>query len=228
MQEEMTLDLTELFGILRKRIWLIISITFATTLISAILSFFVLSPIYEAKISIIIGRSEAAEASMKTDYNDVMMFQKLSKTYAEIAKSNVVAEKTINDLGLNVNTVDYLKGLTVTPQPDTQIIVLRYQSKDAIEAAKIINKHASNFIQESKRFYPDGNIQIIDVAKVPESPVKPKPMLNIAIAFVLGVMISFGLVFVLEYMDTTVKSEEEIEKLLDLPVIGIIPKHIED
>ncbi|CDF57715.1 YveK family protein [Thermobrachium celere] len=224
MEQEMTIDLTELFAIIKKRIWLIIAITLATTLISAVLSFFVLKPVYEAKISIIIGRAEIGE-KVKTDYNEVLMYQKLVKTYAEIAKSKTVVEKTINELGKSVQADDYLKNITAIPQPDTQILVLKYQSKDPVDAATTINTHAKNFIEESKRFYPDGNIQIIDAAQVPENPVKPKKMLNIAIAFVLGVMLSLGLVFILEYMDTTVKTEDDVEKLLDLPVVGIIPNN---
>lgn len=227
MEQEMTIDLTELFAIIRKRIWLLISITLITTITAGILSFFVLSPVYEAKISIIIGRANSGE-TIKTDYNEVMMYQKLAKTYAEIAKSKIVAEKTINELKKDVQAETYLKALTATPQPDTQILVLKYQSKDPIDAATTINTHAKFFIEESKRFYKDGNIQIIDAAQVPDAPIKPKKMLNIAIAFVLGIMISLGLIFVLEYMDTTVKTEEDIEKLLDIPVVGIIPKNLDE
>ncbi|WP_027308872.1 YveK family protein [Caloramator sp. ALD01] len=227
MEQEMTLDLTELFAIIKKRLWLIVSITLITTLISALLSFFVLTPIYEAKISIFLGRERTAE-SLKTDYNEVLMFQKLSKTYAEIAKSKTVAEKTLKELNKDVQADVLLNNLTATPQPDTQMLVLKYQSKDPQDAALTLNTHAKNFIEESKRFYPDGNVQIVDAAQVPQNPVKPKKMLNIAIAFVLGVMLSLGLVFILEYMDTTVKTEDEIEKLLDIPVIGIIPKNLEE
>lgn len=227
MEQEMTIDLTELFTIIRKRIWLLISITLITTITAGILSFFVLSPVYEAKVSIIIGRENAGETT-KTDYNEVMMYQKLAKTYAEIAKSKVVAEKTIRELKKDVQADAYLKSFTATPQPDTQILVLKYQSKDPIDAATTINTHAKFFIEESKRFYKDGNIQIIDAAQIPEAPIKPKKMLNIAIAFVLGIMISLGLMFVLEYMDTTVKTEDDIQKNLELPVVGIIPKNLDE
>lgn len=227
MEQEMTLDLAELFAIIRKRIWLLISITLITTLTAGILSFFVLSPVYESSISIIIGRANEGETT-KTEYNEVMMYQKLAKTYAEIAKSRSVAEKTIKELNKDMQVNVFLKSLSVTPQPDTQILVLKYQSKDAIDAATTINTHAKFFIEESKRFYKDGNIQIIDTAQVPEGPVKPKPMLNIAIAFVLGIMISLGIIFIMEYMDTTIKTEDDIEKILNVPVIGLIPKNLDE
>ncbi len=67
------------------------------------------------------------------------------------------------------------------------------------------------------------NVQIIDVAKIPENPVKPRPLFNIAIAGVLGVMLGIGVVFLIEYLDNTIKSPEDIERYIGLPVLGIIP-----
>ena len=62
---------------------------------------------------------------------------------------------------------------------------------------------------------------------MPEKPIKPKKALNVAIAFFLGLMASVGLTFIIEYMDSTIKTEEDINKYLELPVIGIIPKNAE-
>ena len=68
------------------------------------------------------------------------------------------------------------------------------------------------------------NIHILSPAELPENPVpiKPQPVLNMAIAFVVGLMLSVGIAFLLEYLDNTVKSEQDIEKLLGLPVLGAI------
>ncbi len=63
----------------------------------------------------------------------------------------------------------------------------------------------------------------IDVAKVPESPVAPNKVMNIAIATVLGMMVSVGLVFVLEFLDRTYKTPTDIERHLGLPILGAIP-----
>ena len=68
------------------------------------------------------------------------------------------------------------------------------------------------------------NVTVLAKAQVTgnTSPVKPKPTLNMAIAFVVGLMISVGLAFLLEYLDNTIKSEEDLERLLELPVLGTI------
>ncbi|WP_341348994.1 YveK family protein [Fervidicella metallireducens] len=116
LEQEMTLDLHDIFEAIRKRLWIIISITIACVVLSGVLSFFVIKPTYEAKVSIIIGKPPATEEGSKVDYNDVMMYQKLVKTYSQIAKSRSVAEKTLTKLGSTITPEDFLKKITVTPQ----------------------------------------------------------------------------------------------------------------
>lgn len=183
-------------------------------------------PTYEAQVSVLIGKMPDNQ-QQQIQYNDVMMYQKLLKTYSEIAKSRLVAESTIKQLNKDLTYEDFSKLITVTPQVDTQIMMLKARSKDPKDAMDTVNALSENFIKEAMRLYPTGNVQIIDSAAMPDKPIKPKKKLNIAIAFVLGLMISFGLVFLFEYMDNTIKTEEDVEKYLDIPVIGIIPKHKE-
>ncbi|MEW9094160.1 MAG: Wzz/FepE/Etk N-terminal domain-containing protein [Clostridiaceae bacterium] len=223
MEEEITLDLRDFFRILRKRANLIVLITAVCTLISGILSFFVIAPTYEAKTSIIVGKLEGQEGNLQN--NDVVMYQNLIKTYAEIGKSDRVAETTSSKLKGEYTPEQIKKMLTVTPQQGTQILVIKAENRSGEEAAKIINAASEAFVEESKEVYKTGgNISIIDKAKVPEKPVQPKKALNVAIAFFIGLMASIGLTFVLEYMDNTIKTEDDVERYLGVPVIGIIPK----
>lgn len=68
-----------------------------------------------------------------------------------------------------------------------------------------------------------GNLQIVDIAVIPETPIKPRIKLNMAIGGVLGLFIGFGLAFLLEFLDNTIKTKEQAEAVLGLPVIGQIP-----
>ncbi|MDW8802589.1 Wzz/FepE/Etk N-terminal domain-containing protein [Clostridium sp. A1-XYC3] len=228
MNEEITLDLRDFFYIIRKRVKMIVGVTVACTLAAGILSFFVIKPTYEAKSTIIVGKPQGNEKNGNVQYNDVMMYQNLVKTYAEIAKSASVSERSAQKLGGSLTSEQLKKITTVTPQQGTQILAITATSKSPEEAVKIVGAVSSTFIEESKRVFPTGgDIQIMDKAKLPEEPIKPKKALNIAIAFFLGLMASVGLTFVLEYMDSTMKTEEDINKYLGLPVIGIIPKNME-
>lgn len=223
----MTLDLREIFAIIRKRIWLIVIITFISTAASGVISFFFIHPTYEAKTSIIIGKATEGQ-NQQEQYNDVLMYQKLSKTYGEIAQSRMIAEKTIEKLGQDISPEDFEKKVTVTPEADTQIMIIKVKDKSPENAMKIANTITQVFIDEATRIYPTGNVQIMDSAPLPKTPVSPNKKLNIAIAFLLGIMISTGVIFLIEYMDNTIKTEDDIEKYLGLPVIGIIPKNLED
>lgn len=224
IEEDITLDLKDFFYVIKKRFKLIIGITLMCTIIAGILSFFVIKPTYEVSTDVIIGKLESGEGKLQSN-NDVMMYQNLIKTYAVIAESQRVSEKASNKLNGKYTIAQVKNMITVTPKQGTQILVIKNQAKDPQEAANISKAIVASFVEEAKKVYPTGgNISIIDEPKVPKKPIKPKKALNIAIAFIIGLMGSIGLIFLLEYMDNTIKTENDVEKYLDLPVVGVIPK----
>ena len=223
MEEELTLDLRDIFHIIRKSMKMILLITLACTLVSGIVSFYLLKPTYEANTSIIVGKPEGTSVT-QTEYNDVMLYQKLIQTYQEIAMSRIVADQTANILGNTYTAEAIQKAVTVTPQTDTQILNIKATNRDPMEAAKVSSAVSEAFIEQSKIVFPTGgDIQVMDTATVPVSPVSPNKKMNLAIAFLIGLMGSFGLAFVLEMMDRTIKTEDEVERYIGAPVIGMIP-----
>lgn len=226
MSGEVSLNLRDLLNLLKKRSKFILAVTVGATVISGVLTFSLIKPTYEAKTTIVIGKAAETNDKSQYNYNDIMMFQKLVKTYSEIGKSRVVAENASMNLG-DVSPEQIQKVLKVTPQVDTQIVELKVLSNNPEKAYLMMNAVSNSFIQESKRIYPSGNIQVMDGAKIPERPVKPNKALNLVAAFVIGLMASIGLSFALEYMDSTIKSEDDINKYLELPVVGIVPKNAE-
>lgn len=221
MEQEMTIDLLDLYEIIKKRLRLIITVTIATTLVSAILSFFILQPKYESSTSIIIGK----ETGEQTTQSDVMMFQSLMKTYVQIAQSDSTAKIAAKKVGEDVDYKDLQEITKVQDQTGTQVLTISVTDKDPQVAAKEVNEIADAFIQESARLLPTGTVNIMDKGVVPEYPVKPNKKLNLAIGFLLGIVASVGFSFVIEFLDRTIKTEKDIERYLELPIMGIIPKH---
>lgn len=82
---------------------------------------------------------------------------------------------------------------------------------------------AKSLKEVSKEVRKVDNVQLLDEALPPKGAVSPKPILNIAIAFFLGLMVSVGIVFLMDYFDNTIKDEDELKELFGLPVIGNIP-----
>ena len=225
--EENTISLQEIAYALKKRWKLIVLITIVATLVSAILSFFVIKPQYEAKAKLFIGKQETQENNAYNN-SDVMMYQQLMKTYAELVKTSDLVTKAVKSANLDYNQ-DEIKGilnnLTATPSADTQILDLSYKGRNPKEVLKVTEAITNEFISESKELIPNGNVQVIQKSELPEHPVSPNKKLNILIAFVLGLMVGVGVVLLMEYLDNTFKSREELEKALELPIIGAIPDY---
>lgn len=217
------IDLRELFDIIRKRLVLIAIIMAVSVVTMAILSFFVLDKEYEASTSLIVGNPQDYNTSSQLQYNEVMMYQKLLKTFSEIAKSRMVSEKVISAMNLNCSVGNLQKRISITPVGDTQMMIIKVQDGNPEMAAAIANELAKIFKYQVGTIMKIDNIQVIDAAKIPVSPIKPKPYLNIAIAFMLSLMVGVGVCFLLEYLDHTIKSPQDVEKYLELPVIGAIP-----
>lgn len=219
--EEQVISIEEILEALMKRWKMIALITIIATVISGVLSFFVIDPVYEASTKVFIGKEENSEEGYNS--NDIQMYQKLLKTYAEAIKTRDLIDEAIkaSKYDLEVNQVS--AGLTVTPVTDTQILEIRYQSLDPKEAEVILKAVSNEFIKISKELVPNGNVRVIEAVEMPENPISPNKTMNIAIAFLLGLMVSVGLVFLLEYMDNTYKTKEQLEKELEIPVLGIIP-----
>lgn len=220
--EEQEIRLDEIFDALKKRWLMIVSITLIAAIIAAVLSFFVIKPKYEASTKLFIGKEEAE--SQGYSQNDVTMYQKLMKTYTATIKTKDLVEKALGSSNLEVDTKSVLENLTVTSLADTQILEVKYKSIDPMEAKTIIEEITDEFIETSKKLVPNGNIQIIESVEMPEKPVSPNKKMNIAIAFALGLMVGVGLALLLEFLDNTFKTKEQVERELEIPVLGTIPQ----
>lgn len=219
---EETIDLREYFGIIKKRFWIIALLAIVSALVSAVISFFMLNPVYQAKSTLIVNTDKQEETQTITG-DQINVTQKLAVTYGEIIKSRVVLDEVIKNLNLKT-TYEALAGqITVSPVKDTQIISISVQDTNPKKARDIANQIPSVFTKEAKRITKANDVQVIDKAILPKNPIKPNKVMNVLIAFVLGAMIGLFIVFLLEYLDNKIKTTQDIEKHLGLSVIGVIP-----
>lgn len=229
MNEEV-IRIEDIVNILIKRWKMILLITLIATIFSAIVSFFVIPPKYEVSTKVFIGKENTQVQGQDQTYdnNDVEMYQKLLKTYAEIIQTNDLIEKAVDLNNLGLKSEDILKKLKVIPAVDTQILEIQYINEDKVLAKDILDSVTTEFIKSSTELIPNGNVKIIESVKIPENPVSPNKIMNIAIAFLLGLMISLGLSFLLEFIDNTFKNKEQMEEILGLPVLGVIPDFLSE
>ncbi|PLR76036.1 capsular biosynthesis protein [Bacillus sp. V3-13] len=221
---EETISLRELFQTLRKRLNLIVIITIVAITVSAIISYFILTPIYQASTQLLVNQNKDEQALY--NMNEVQTNLQLINTYNVIIKSPAILELVKKELDLDMTVGHLNEKITVQSEQNSQVVNVTVEDKDASQAAEIANKVAEVFQDEIVSIMNVDNVSILAKAAVTDNqaPVKPNPLLNIAIAMVVGIMTGVGLAFLLEYLDNTIKTEQDIEKLLELPVLGVITK----
>lgn len=217
---EETISLKEIFETLRKRLSLILILTFTTAAIAAFLSYFIMTPIYQVSTQILVNRNQVGQ---NFNTNEVQTNIQLIDTYTGIITSSRILEPVIDELDLDLS-VNQLKSKISVQSNRNQIMNINVQDPDPEQAVRIANKVAEVFQKEIPNLMNVDNVNILAEAKLTENmePVKPKPILNIAIALVVGLMAGVGLAFLFEYLDTTIKTEQDIEKYLEIPVLGVV------
>ena len=225
MNEE-TIELRELLEILLKRKLLIIIMTVLCTVAGGVYSVFLITPMYNAETTMMVnGAKNMTDIASSLDIGSINLSQKLVVTYGEIVKSRIVLEQTIDSLKLDMTYEQLLRKTTAQQLGGTEILKIAVQDEDPEQAAVIANKISDVFVKEVMRILKVNNVETIDKAIPIEKPVNVKTALNIAIAMILGLMLGVFTAFVFEYMDNTIKTENDVQKHLDLPVLGLIPDH---
>ncbi|MED3920230.1 Wzz/FepE/Etk N-terminal domain-containing protein [Priestia aryabhattai] len=219
---EETISLRELFAVLRKRLWLIVLITIIAAIVSAIISFFVLTPVYESKTQILVNQAKNDQQLYNTQ--TIQTNVQLINTYNDIITSPAILDKVIKELKLDASAASLSGQIQVTSAQDSQVAQIVVQDTSAKRAADIANTTASVFQKQVPELMNVDNVKVLSKAALGEnpSPVKPQPLMNVAIAIVVGLMVGVGLSFLLEYLDNTLKTEQDIENILELPVMGVI------
>lgn len=180
-------------------------------------------PVYQAQTTIVIAKSDNTSNSAST-LNDVNVSQKLTTTYGEIAKSELVLNQVIDNLGLEMGVKELGKNLTVKPVEDTSILSVSVRDLNAWQSARIANEIADVFSEEVAKIYKLDNVSQLSVAKVPENPANNTLTRDVILAVAIAAALVGGFAFLRFYLDDTVKHGDEVEKIYGLPKTGRICK----
>ena len=213
---EDTIELKELFLILKKRLWIIITFGILFLGGAGAYSYFMLTPIFQTSTQLIVN---TASVNNQITNADIQTSVNLITTYGVILQSQVILEQVRERLG-----TDWLGNISVGSQNNSQVLLITVRHTDPNMAAAVANTIAAVFEENiGEIMNVVENISVLSPAGVPNFPVEPNPVMNMAIGLVVGMMAGVGLVFVIEYLDTRIKSEEDIEKIIGVPVLGAVP-----
>ena len=214
------INLKEVYTYFKFRIlWILIAIV-AIVVIGNIYTIITRVPMYQSNTTLVL----VGESKKGYSQSDSVLNQNLIGTYSQIITSRTVLSQVIDNLKLKTTTESLSKNITTSSVEDTEIIKITVNSSKRKEAAKIADEVATVFSKEVQDIYNLENVTIIDKAEVATSPYNINYVKDNIIYLMIGIVLSFGIVFVMYYFDTTIKSSEVVEEKLGLPVIGIVPK----
>ena len=190
-------------------------------------SSYVLTPKYDSNATMIVSNSTGTDSQnpeqTNVDFGQIQANKALISTYSEIVKSRGIADKVISNLNLDMDYGEFSEKVSIEPVKDTQIISVKVVDTISERAQDIANETANIFKDSIGDIMKVDNVQILDGATLPEKPSSPNIKKNTAIGVILGLVLGVMISIFKELADTTIKSQDEINKYFDLPVIGIIP-----
>ena len=214
------INLKEVYSYFKSRLlWMILAIV-VIVIIGNIYTILTRVPMYQSNTTIVL----VGESKKEYSQTDSQLNQNLIGTYSEIITSRKVLQQVIDNLKLKMTVDELSKNITTSSVEDTEIIRITVNNEKKKMAAEIANEVADVFSDEIQDIYNLENVAIIDKAEEADAPYNINYVKDNVIYLMIGVVLSFGVVFVMYYFDTTIKSSETVEEKLGLTVIGIVPK----
>lgn len=216
--EEIEINLGELFQLLKKNIKMIFLSMLVGTLLLGVLTVFVIDKKYESTSRLFL-KPDVSEGI--ADYSQINSNNLMVNNYVEMLKGNNIQSQVAKDLKIEPEQVNQY--LTVSNEANTQIISITAKTNDAKLSKDIVDTTVDTFTQIARETLNVNNITVVDEAKIATDPVSPSLKLNLLIGAFIGAFVSIGYLFIKFMLDTHIHNKEEAEKYLGIPMLGSIP-----
>ncbi len=218
------LNILEVLKSVRKRIPLILLLAITFVAASGAISYTLMKPVYQASTQILINQNDSNAQEFTTQ--DINTNLQLISTYNIIIKSKVILNEVIAELGLNETYQSLNEKIIVSNIENTQIVTIDVVDPSMENAVLIANATATIFQEKIQSLMKVDNVNILASAEVPPEPVpvRPDPLMNMAIGAVIGLLFGTGLSILIDQLNTTVRTEEDIEEIPGLQILGIVSR----
>ena len=219
---EETIDLQEIFQIIKKRLILILLLAITATAISGVFTYHFMTPMYRASTQLVVSR---LNNEINITSAEISGSVQLINTFNVILISPIILDPVIEELNLETTAGGLRSGMAVRNERNAQVMTLTVYDEDPELASRIANQTAEVFEREIPGIMnvDESLVRILAQAQPPRNPISPRPMMNMGLAFAIGAITGLFIAFLLEFLDKTVKTEQEVQKLIDTPVLGTIP-----
>ena len=222
MEDEETIDLMELARLLWAHIVQIVAAAVAAALICLLVCMFVLTPKYQASINMIVNtRQEGTAAFTNDNFNSA---KNLISTYAVIIKGNTVLNKVIDELDLDMTYAELYNMVTVADVDSTQIMKVTVTDTDAERAGEIAQTIADIVPDVLVEKVEAGSCKTVSDVSVNPNKVFPQTKKYVVMAGLLGAVAVCGVLVLAHLLHDTIVDDEDVQKKLGLPMLGLIPE----
>jgi polysaccharide biosynthesis transport protein len=223
------MDIRRILAMLLKKWPFIVITAFIFAVALYVYSSVYVTPIYSAQATMIVNKSQyQASETNQMSYSDILLTQKLVKSYILIMMSDTNIELVKKELGTELSAGQIKSYIKVSGVGETEVLQINVMNADPVLAQEIANALVKVSPATIIRVIKAGSAEVIDTAKVPARPVKPVVWLYAAIGAMVGLMLSLALIFLRDFFDNTFKTEDDVRNVLDLPVITSLPEIAKD
>ena len=218
--DEIEIDLRELLFELKKKIWFIIAGLLIGAAITGAYSKFLITPQYKSEAKLYVLSKETTLTSLA----DLQIGSQLTQDYKVLVGSRPVLQGVVDHMKLDMTYRELEKKLTIDNPNNTRILTLTIKDPNPYLAKSIVDEvanTASDYIGEIMEMVPP---KLIEDGEVASEKASPNVLKNTIIGGILGLLLVCGIIVVRVILNDTVKSEEDVSKYLDLPVLAVIPK----
>lgn len=218
---EQTIDLEDLFKIIKKNFFSIVALPLLFGIIALLISMFLITPKYESTTQLLVNQKETQNTMLT---QQVQSNLQLIKTYSEIIKSPRILDEVSNRLDNRYTTTEIQNMLNISSQSDSQVLNISVKSEHSELSNTIANTVAEVFSEDVENIMNVDNVSILSVAEGNGEQVEPRTLVNVAVGMFVGFILAALIIFLKEVLDKRIKNEDDVAEYLDLPVLGSIEK----
>ncbi|MBF1111193.1 MAG: capsular biosynthesis protein CpsC [Streptococcus sp.] len=221
-QNTMEINVFQLLNTLWKRKLIIALVAIVTGTVAFAYSKFIIKPEYTSTTRIyVVNRNQGDKPGLTNQ--DLQAGSYLVKDYREIILSQDVLEKVVTDLKLNMSTKGLASKVQVTVPVDTRIVSISVKDKQPDEASRIANSLREVAAQKIINVTRVSDVTTLEEARPATSPSSPNIRRNTLVGFLGGLGVVVVVVLLIELFDVRVKRPEDIEDVMQIPLLGVIP-----
>ena len=217
--EEIEIDLLQLWNAVRHRIWLVLLAGFVVADIAFAITKFLITPMYSSSATMLVVTKETTLSSLA----DLQLGSQLTNDYEILISSRPVLQQTVEELNLDISYKRLRSMITISNPNDSRMLIISTMQPDPELAKSVVDTVAqisSEYIAEKMEVTAP---KIIEEGEVPINQSSPSLLRNTAIGGMLGILAAVFLICVAVILNDSIQTEDDIERYLQLPVLAVVP-----